>query len=162
MRVVCTIFFSLAVSGAAQASSISALPARTEALWPSILSLRDTDATASITAPGQPGSAVSPSIVAMGEPVPAVSQETVAAVGGTGSPPAVRSTELPMVIRGGIAGEAFPDPAPAALARTPAAAEPSPPAGKDAKAKPPAGSADAAAQESSVDPLAASNVTPNN
>ncbi|MDP3896636.1 MAG: hypothetical protein Q8Q62_08165 [Mesorhizobium sp.] len=75
-------------------------------------------------APPAPYTMLSPSIIALGEPAQPVEDMNVAAIGN--SPPALRRSEpAPMVIRGGIAGDAFaretpPQAGPANEAPTPA------------------------------------------
>ncbi|MER8830278.1 hypothetical protein NKH73_28730 [Mesorhizobium sp. M0938] len=67
-------------------------------------------------------SSSTPSIVALGEPVPDITYEKVAAIP---SQPKHDFTQSPMIIRGGIVGDAFATPAPsAAPAATTAAAAP--------------------------------------
>lgn len=67
-------------------------------------------------------SSSTPSIVALGEPVPDVAYEKVAAIP---SQPKHDFMQSPMIIRGGIVGDAFATPAPsAAPAATTAAAAP--------------------------------------
>lgn len=71
---------------------------------------------------GAPSS--TPSIVALGEPVPDVTYEKVAAISSKPEPKH-RFMQSPMIIRGGIVGDAFATPAPsAAPAATTAAAAP--------------------------------------
>ncbi|RWK42348.1 hypothetical protein [Mesorhizobium sp.] len=67
------------------------------------------------------GSSSTPSIVALGEPAPDVSNEKVAAIP---SQPKHDFMQSPMIIRGGIVGDAFgkPAPSPAPAATTAAAA----------------------------------------
>ena len=115
-------------AGGADASSFVVLPAMTDKLGPSMIEVGrtatpDLTAAATIPPPAQPPIAepgqidiISPSIIALGEP--AVTSESVAAIGTTPKKKGPEST--PMVIRGGMVGDAF---SPATVS-TPAAEEP--------------------------------------
>ena len=115
-------------TGGAEASSIVVLPAMTDQLGPSMIAIGETatpDVTvaATIPEPAQPPIAepgqmeiISPSVIALGEP--AVAAESVAAIG-TGTKTLGPNT-MPMVIRGGVVGDAF---SPSAIS-APAAVKP--------------------------------------
>jgi hypothetical protein len=102
-------------AGVAEASSFVVLPAMTDKLGPSMIALGQTatpDVTvaAAIPEPAQPPivepgqiKILSPSIIALGEP--AVTSESVAAIGMQTNKPGPNT--MPMVIRGGMAGDAF-------------------------------------------------------
>jgi hypothetical protein len=155
MRFGYTVLFMLVAGGAAQASSFAVLPARTDVASPSILVLgapQSSFATASIESVP---AASSPSIIALGEP--AVTYENVAAIPPEPEATAFNAAQLPMVIRGGITGEAFPDAAP--VAAVPEPVESSPGAEpEDPPPPPPAGSDTAGKPEEVVDPEAAANL----
>ena len=119
---------SLSVGGA-EASSIVVLPAMTGPLGPSMIVVGQTatpDVTEAAMLPepaappiAEPGQIdiISPSVIALGEP--AVADENVAAIGtGTQGP---GSNAMPMVIRGGVVGDAFSPAATSAPVTVPAA-----------------------------------------
>jgi hypothetical protein len=115
-------------AGGAEASSFVELPAMTDKLGPSIIEIGrtatpDLTAAATIPLPAQPPIAepgqmniISPSIIALGEP--AVTSESVAAI--ETKPKKKGHESTPMVIRGGMVGEAFSP----AVTVAPAAPEP--------------------------------------
>jgi hypothetical protein len=131
-------------SSGAYASSFVVLPAMTDDFSPSIVELGqaaapDVNVLAAIPEPAQPPIAepghvdiISPSIIAMGEP--AVADENVAAIDGGETKKSEPST-MPMVIRGGVVGDAFSAPSAASVAPQPQAAAQEPASSKSA-AKP--------------------------
>ncbi|WP_192363141.1 hypothetical protein [Mesorhizobium mediterraneum] len=115
VRILAALGLTLATGGA-QASSFVVLSAPSS--------------TTSVVKLGAPepvkvaGSSSTPSIVALGEPVPDVTYEKVAAIPSQPKPKH-DFMQSPMIIRGGIVGDAFAKPAPsAAPAATTAAAAP--------------------------------------
>ncbi|RWQ61044.1 hypothetical protein [Mesorhizobium sp.] len=103
-------------AGTAQASSFIVLGAPSST--PSVVSLGAPE-PAKVA-----GNSSTPSIVALGEPVPDVTYEKVSAIPSQPKPKH-DFTQSPMIIRGGIVGDAFATPAPsAAPATTTAAAAP--------------------------------------
>lgn len=133
MRVASAFLVAAAVvwSGTAHASSFIVLPAMTGDLGPSMVELGQTgtpDVTvlAAMPQPAQPPIAepghvdvISPSIIAMGEP--AVANENVAAI--DGDTKKTGPSTMPMVIRGGVVGDAFSAPSGPSVALQPQAAQ---------------------------------------
>ena len=120
-------------SGGAHASSIIVLPAMTDHLSPSMVEVGQTGApdltVLAAMPPAQPRIAepghvdiISPSIIAIGEP--AVANENVAAIDGETKKAAPGS--MPMVIRGGVVGDAFSAPTSASVTVQPQAAAEAP------------------------------------
>jgi hypothetical protein len=150
-------------SSAAHASSFVVLPAMTDDFSPSIVELGqagtpDVNVLAAIPAPAQPPIAepghidiISPSIIAMGEP--AVADENVAAIDGGETKKSGPST-MPMVIRGGVVGDAFSAPSSASIAVEPQAAAQEP-SSSESVAKP--GSEPTAPEPSTPEPRPAGN-----
>ena len=116
-------------TGGADASSLVVLPAMTDKLGPSMIAVGQTatpDVTvaAAIPEPAQPPIAepgqidiISPSVIALGEP--AVAAENVAAIGTETK--RLGPNAMPMVIRGGVVGDAFSPMATSAPVTVPAA-----------------------------------------
>ena len=114
MRVFTAVLFLGTAMGGAQASSFHVPEAMTEAIGPSMIVIGAAQppasgAQSSFGSVQAPGAAVlSPSIIALGEP--ALDVEKVAAIPAAAekkTPPQLS----PMVIRGGLAGDAFATPA---------------------------------------------------
>ncbi|MGE0501599.1 MAG: hypothetical protein AB7I79_08005 [Rhizobiaceae bacterium] len=148
MRIVCLLIGSVLSTGAAQASSFLVLAPMKDNVGPSIVILGEPRPVAAsrpfapvpvaeaplsypypeesptvVLAPIEPEPfVVSASIVAMG--TPAISYDKVAAIGGAGPRPTPRPPfSMPVVMRGGIVGDAFPDSqAPSLEGESPAAA----------------------------------------
>jgi hypothetical protein len=118
----------MAMSGGAQASSFVVLEPLKDAVGPSMIVLGAPASMAERTPPepdtaeprvalsypapgGAPGPEamrrVSPSIIALGQPIPEVSYEKLAAIEPPAPTPKKRPDFSPMVIRGGIVGDAF-------------------------------------------------------
>ncbi|SJM29569.1 conserved hypothetical protein [Mesorhizobium delmotii] len=113
VRILAALGLTLAAGGA-QASSFVVLGAPSS--MPSVVRLGAPEAVK------MAGSSSTPSIVALGEPVPDVTYEKVAAIP---SQPKHDFMQSPMIIRGGIVGDAFAKPAPSvAPAATTAVAAP--------------------------------------
>jgi hypothetical protein len=108
VRILGAVGLTLAAGGA-QASSfvVPGAPSST----PSVVRLGAPDPVAESTKAGQISQ--TPSIVALGEPVPDVTYEKVAAIPSQPEPKH-DFTQSPMIIRGGIVGDAFATPAPRA------------------------------------------------
>ena len=154
MRIASAFVVAAAVwSGGAHASSIIVLPAMTDDLGPSMVALGQSGAPdltvlAAMPAPAQPPIAepghvdiISPSIIAMGEPP--VANENVAAIDGETKKSAPGT--MPMVIRGGVVGDAFSAPTgasvtvqPQATAEAPSSEESAAKPGSEASAPEPA------------------------
>lgn len=163
MRFAYTVLFVLAAGGVAQASSFEVLPERPAGASPSIMVIGSPQSSFSTASIETISVDYSPSFVALGEPVPAVTYENVAAISPEPEPENFNPAQLPMVIRGGITGEAFPDadPAMSGEASEPAAGEPQLSSSDEPKDPPPppqAGSETAAKPEEAVDPEAAANL----
>jgi hypothetical protein len=141
----------LAMSGAAQASSIVVLGVSTST--PSVIRLNAIEAT-------KLSAASTPSMIALGDPVPAVTDEKVAAI-----PEKSGHQQAPMIIRGGIVGGAFSTPAatasakPATATTTPAATAP---ANGTSPTTPANGTASASNGKTGNQPAATANAQPPN
>lgn len=103
VRVLAAFILTMAASGAARASSFVVMGDVAPASTPSIITL---GAPAPVMASAQDASSVerpleTPSIIALGEPLPEVTFEKVAAIPDKGP------SFQPLVIRGGITGDAF-------------------------------------------------------
>ncbi|BCH26203.1 hypothetical protein [Mesorhizobium sp. L-8-3] len=118
----------LAASGTAQASSLIVLEASNDPVGPSMMVVGGLEPAS----PEAAGPSDSVSVVAVGEAPPAVSGEKLSSI--TSDAPQSGPRAVPMVIRGGIVGDAFtrslPTPAPAAqppaATRAPATSRPEP------------------------------------
>jgi len=94
--------------GGAQASSLIVLEPMKTPLGPSIVVLgAPSPSVAVLPEAGDSSAAKSPSIIALGEAVPAVSYEKLAAIGTEPTTKQNRPAAVPMIIRGGIVGDAF-------------------------------------------------------
>jgi hypothetical protein len=138
VRVLAAFILTMAAAGMARASSFVVMGDTAPAATPSIITL---GAPAPVMASAQDASSVerpleTPSIIALGEPLPEVTFEKVAAI------PRRGPTFQPLVIRGGIAGDAFTPASPprdtAAPAQQAAASRGDVPAPPPAPASPPA------------------------
>jgi hypothetical protein len=128
-------------AGGAHASSIIVLPGMTGDLGPSMVEFGQTAAPdltvlAAMPEPAQPPIAepghvdvISPSIIAMGEP--AVANENVAAI--DGETKRTGPSTMPMVIRGGVVGDAFSAPSGGSVAVQPEVAAQEPSSGSEPK-----------------------------
>jgi hypothetical protein len=120
------LFLGTAISSGAQASSFDVPESMTEAIGPSMMAIGDvlppasgaqssfatvqTPIEAAAQALGSDAPALAPSIIAIGEP--ALDVEKVAAIPADAeTKPSPRLAFSPMVIRGGLAGDAFATPA---------------------------------------------------
>ena len=107
MRLVATSIILAAMTAGAQASSIVMMGSETEATGPSMIVLGSPAARSSIVVLGSSESPQRPSIVVFGEPAPSIDDEEVAAIPAAPKTKPRRPAQLPMVMRGGIAGDAF-------------------------------------------------------
>ena len=122
MRIFAASIILTVLTSGAEASSIVTLPAMSDNAGPSVVVFGAPTVAASVVAPSSSGYTVaSPSIVAFGAPPSNVDESEVAAIPVKEAKPN-RTAPLPTVIRGGIAGEAFARPAPAAPPVEPEAA----------------------------------------
>lgn len=133
MRVVAGVVCCLAVAGQVQASSVLVMGTSAPPGTPSIVNPGQAGSFAVTAVPGKPSSLVafadatvqtasvepakggklpeirpvSESVIAMGQPAPPVSSELVAAI--DNDKPEPRSGRMPLVIRGGLFGDAAPE-----------------------------------------------------
>ncbi len=109
MRIVTTSIILAAMTAGAQASSIIMLGSAAEGTGPSMILLGSParTVTASVVIIAGSESPKRPSIVAFGEPAPSVDHEKVAAIPAVEKATPRKPAQLPMVIRGGLAGDAF-------------------------------------------------------
>ena len=107
MRIVATSIILAAMTAGAQASSIVTIGPATSG--PSMIVLGSTDAPArsSVIILGNSESPPRPSVVAFGEPAPGIDDEEVAAIPAPDKAAPRWQEQLPTVIRGGLAGDAF-------------------------------------------------------
>ena len=146
MRIVTALLTFSVLSGAAHASSILVLAPGSGN--PSAITLGASSTSPSIVAAGTDDPAATPSIVALGRTEPGVAYENVAAIDGEAQKPKPHRNIPPMVIRGGVVGDAFTrgsglssSPMPAGEAPSPAAETPSSPEGTTPTAEPQAAEA---------------------
>jgi hypothetical protein len=106
MRIVAALLIASGLLPAtAHASSILVLTPTSDE--PSIVTLGASSVSPSSVAAGTADPAASPSILALGEAQPGIAYESVAAIGGDVEKSQARRNDPPMVIRGGIVGDAF-------------------------------------------------------
>lgn len=123
-----------AASGDAGASSLIVLEQMKSPVGPSIVALRARPS--SVSSEGT-GSAAWRSIIAFGEAVPAVSHEKLSSIGTNPAAPRKGPFVTPMVIRGGIVGDAFLRSAPVPVAEPRQAAAGQEPASSRTEAEAP-------------------------
>ncbi len=125
MRILAALFLAATATGGAQASSIVSLEPMRENIGPSMIVLGAADG-ATVEEPGGPPvtvlsrSSSGPSIIVLGDPAP--TDEKVAAIPPDAKPSSMRA--MPMVIRGGLAGEVFVRQAPAGASQAAAPGQP--------------------------------------
>ena len=107
MRLVATSIILASMTVGAQASSIVTVGPATSGPSMIVLGSADEPARSSIIVLGGSESPPRPSVVALGEPVPNIDDEEVAAIPAAGKAAPRPQAQLPMVMRGGIAGDAF-------------------------------------------------------
>lgn len=133
---VAVLLWGAAATGGAPASSITVLEPMKNPIGPSIVALGAPASSVSAERTGLPAAAGS-SIVALGAAVPAVSYEMSAAIAPEPVPPRSDPATSPMVIRGGLAGDAFVRAEPArTIAPRPVAAGNAPAPDESAPAEP--------------------------
>jgi hypothetical protein len=106
MRIVVAFLALGSLSGAANAASVFAVAPAEQPENPSIVTFGASSASPS-TALATTRETSGSSIVTLGEPVPGPADDKVSAIGDQGNSAARGFAHIPMVIRGGIVGDAF-------------------------------------------------------